>query len=308
MKIAVLGAGAMGRLFAAKLSAANDVLLLVRSQEKAEAVRKVGITVHEQDGSAFTAHPMAAVAGEWTQSVELILVFVKSMDTEAALSACRGLIGDATRILTLQNGGGHEEVLSRFVPMERVLIGTTQHNASIRPDGSVFHGGSGHTTIGSPLGESDAAREVAQAFATAGLDAEASANVREAVWRKLLTNASLSALTGVFRSPMGFVTDSESAWALCEKLIREAVAVAQADGVHFDVEEKIAEVRAVSVNGPKGITSICADLTHGRLTEADTISGSVVRSARRLGVSAPCHEMTLLLIHAMEDRNRLLGL
>lgn len=308
MRIAVLGAGAMGRLFAAKLSKANDVVLLVRSRERAEAARASGITVHEQDGSAFTAHPEVAVSGEAAGAVELILVFVKSMDTQSALSACRGMIGERTCILTLQNGGGHEETLSQFVPMERVLIGTTQHNASIRPDGSVFHGGSGHTVIGSPLGESDAAQKVAQAFAEADFDVEASANVREAVWRKLLTNASLSALTGVFRSPMGFVTDSESAWALCERLIREAVAVAQADGVRFDAEEKIAEVRAVSVNGPKGITSICADLTHGRLTEADTITGSVVRAARRLGVSAPSHEMTLLLIHAMEDRNRLLGL
>ena len=308
MRIAVLGAGAMGRLFAAKLAAANDVLLLVRSQEKAEAVRAGGITVHEQDGGVFTAHPGAAVAGDVSEAVDLIVVFVKSMDTRAALDSCRGMIGENTCVPTLQNGGGHEETLAEYVPMARVLIGTTQHNASIREDGGVFHGGSGHTVIGSPLGESAAAQAAARAFADAGFDVEASANVREAVWRKLLTNASLSALTGVFRSPMGFVTESGSAWALCERLIREAVAVAAADGVRFDAEAKIAEVRAVGVNGPEGITSICADLRNGRLTEADTITGSVVRAARRLGVDAPTHEATLLLIHAMEDRNRLLGL
>ena len=305
MRIAVLGAGAMGRLFAAGLSRANDVVLLGRSKQKLAPLAENGVTVHEQDGSSYTAHPDVRIAGETCESVELIVVFVKAMGTREALDACRNLIGEETCVLTLQNGGGHEDVLSEYVPMERVLIGTTQHNASVREDGSVFHGGSGHTVIGCPLGESAYAKRAARAFADAGFSAEASGNVREAVWRKLMTNVSLSALTGVFKSPMGFITESPSAWALCERLIREAVAVAEADGVHFNAEEKIAEVRAVSVNGPMGITSICADLRNGRKTEVDTITGCVVRAAKRLGVSAPCHEMMRLLIHAMEDQNDL---
>ncbi|MDO5377228.1 MAG: ketopantoate reductase C-terminal domain-containing protein, partial [Clostridia bacterium] len=129
------------------------------------------------------------------------------------------------------------------------------------------------------------------------------ADIRRAVWQKLMTNVSLSALTGVMGMPMGFVSSSASCWALCEMLIREVVAVAAADGVVFDAEEKIAEVRAVAEGGPTGITSICADLLHGRKTEVDTISGSVVRAARRLHVSAPRHEMMALLIHAIEDKN-----
>ena len=143
------------------------------------------------------------------------------------------------------------------------------------------------------------------AFAQAGFEMKASENVRKAVWQKLMTNVSLSALTGVFQMPLGFVTQSESAWKLCEILIREAVAVAAADGVEFDAEDKIEEVRKVSVNGPMGITSICADLQNGRMTEVDTISGSVVRAAKRLGMEAPHHEMMVLLIHGMEDKNKL---
>ena len=112
-------------------------------------------------------------------------------------------------------------------------------------------------------------------------------------------------LDRVFQMPLGFVTQSESAWKLCEILIREAVAMAAADGVEFDVEDKIEEVRRVSVNGPMGITSICADLQNGRMTEVDTISGSVVRAAKRLGMQAPHHEMMVLLIHAFEDKNRI---
>ena len=305
MKIAVLGAGAMGSLFAAKLSACHDVLILDLNAARIESVKAEGIRVMEQDGSVLTGHPSASLPKDAAGEYDLVLVFVKAMFTKAALEGIKAVIGPNTLLLTLQNGGGHEDVLSQFVPMENVLIGTTQHNASVREDGSIHHGGSGMTVIGSLAGNEKAAKEVVEAFAQAGFEMQASENVRKAVWQKLMTNVSLSALTGVFQMPLGFVTQSESAWKLCEILIREAVAVAAADGVKFEVEDKIEEVRRVSVNGPMGITSICADLTHGRMTEVDTISGSVVRAAKRLGMEAPHHEMMVLLIHAFEDKNRI---
>lgn len=304
MRIAVLGTGAMGMLYAAMLSRANDVTVLGRDAGKVEAIRAHGIALEEQDGTVFTAHPQAARMGESLPPFDLVLVFVKGMGTIEALTRCQNLIGEHTLLLTLQNGGGHEEELAQFAPMERVLIGTTLHNASVRPSGAVFHGGSGETFLGSPLGAHDGAKAVAAAFEAAGVAAQASDNVRAVVWKKLLTNASLSALTGVFQIEQGFIAKSPAAWALCETLVREACDVARADGVAFDVEASVAAVRAVSVNGPRGITSICSDLMHGRTTEVESISGSVVRAARRLGVPAPHHEMMVQLIHAMEDKNK----
>lgn len=302
MKIAVLGAGAMGMLYAAMLSPVHDVIIVDRNPEKVRRIAEQGVTLIEQDGTRRTAGPRAALLGTPMQPVELLLVFVKSMGTQAALEKCQSLIDENTLLLTLQNGGGHEETLSRFVPMSRVLIGTTQHNASVQ-EGGVFHGGSGQTVIGAALGASEAARRVADAFSQAGVESVYTDNVRAAVWQKLMTNASLSALTGVLTVPMGFVTDSPSAWTLCRLLIEEACDVARADGVCFDPQEKIAAVRAVGVNGPLGITSICADIMNGRYTEVEAISGSVVRAAKRLGVPAPRHEMMVLLVHALEDKN-----
>ena len=305
MKITVLGAGAMGSLFAAKLSVCHDVTVIDLNAARIDTVNQVGLQLLEQDGSVFTGKPAASLPKDAEGACDLVLVFVKAMFTKSALEGIKAVIGPQTKLLTLQNGGGHEEVLSQFVPMENVLVGTTQHNASVRADGSIHHGGSGVTKIGSLAGNHQAAKDVAEAFKQAGFEMQVSENVREAVWQKLMTNVSLSALTGVFQMPLGFVTQSESAWKLCEILIREAVAVAAADGVAFDAEDKIEEVRKVSVNGPMGITSICADLQNGRMTEVDTISGSVVRAAKRLGMQAPHHEMMVLLIHAFEDKNRI---
>lgn len=124
--------------------------------------------------------------------------------------------------------------------------------------------------------------------------------MRRLIWEKLFTNVSASVLTGVLQKPLGFIAENPHAWALCGQLVREAVAVAAGEGLVFDAEEKLAQVRAVCEGSPQGLTSIYADLRDGRKTEVDTISGSVVRAARRSGVGAPTHEAMVRLVHAME--------
>ena len=112
-------------------------------------------------------------------------------------------------------------------------------------------------------------------------------NVQKLIWQKMFTNVSASVLTGILQVPLGYIAQNANAWAVCETLIREAVAVAAGDGLDFDAEQKIAEVRAVCEKSPNGLTSIYADLRDGRRSEVDTISGSVVRASDRNGVPAP---------------------
>ena len=137
-----------------------------------------------------------------------------------------------------------------------------------------------------------------------GLETVCEQNVQRLIWNKLFTNVSASVLTGVLQKPLGFIAEDPHAWALCEQLVREAVAVAAGDGLIFDVQEKLAQVRAVCEGSPLGLTSIYADLRDGRKTEVDTISGSVVRAGRRNGVGAPTHEIMVRLVHAMEAAKR----
>ena len=120
----------------------------------------------------------------------------------------------------------------------------------------------------------------------------------------MLTNVSASMLTGVLQVPMGFIAENPSAWAICETLVREAVAVAAGEGIEFDADEKVAEVRKVCTDSPAGLTSIYADLRDGRRTEVDTISGSVIRASERNGVPAPTHRAMVQLVHAMEQKHQ----
>lgn len=304
MKIAVLGSGAMGGLFSAYLSKNNDVTVIDVNPALVEAVNAEGMRVREPDGSITAYHPKAVLSTGGMAVVDLVIIFVKSMFAESALSANRGIIGPDTWLMTLQNGSGHEDLLSKFTDEEHIIIGTTQHNANISELGVSNHGGSGITHLGCVAGDVARLQPVADAFTSCGLEADVSGGVQKMIWNKMFTNVSASALTGALQVPLGFIASDEHAWTLCCRLIREAVDVAAGMGMEFDYDAKVAEVKAVCENSPNGLTSIYADLKNGRKTEVDTISGSIVRAGSKCGVPTPSHAFLVELIHAMEGKSQ----
>lgn len=304
MKIAVLGAGAMGGLYSAYLSRHNEVTVIDVNAQVVEKINADGLEVQEPDGTSQVYHPHAVLSTEGMAPVDLIVVFVKAMFSESALNNNRSIIGPETYLMTLQNGSGHEDMLGKFVPQEHIIIGTTQHNASVAGFGVTKHGGSGMTHMGCVTGDVKRLQKFADAFTACGLDADVSDGVQKMIWNKMFTNVSASALTGALQVPLGFISADEHAWKLCCQLIREAVDVAAALGMDFDYDEKVAEVKAVCDKSPNGLTSIYADLRDGRRSEVDTISGSIVRAGVKAGVPTPNHCFLVGLIHAMENRPR----
>ena len=304
MKIAVIGAGAMGGLFGGYLSRLNDVTMIDVSAAVVDKINRDGLEVREPDGSANVFHPKAVQSSEGMEPVDLIVMFLSSLYSESALQSNRGIIGPDTFVMTLQNGSGHEKTLAKFVPKENIIIGTTQHNANVAAPGISNHGGSGFTHLGCVVGSASRLQRFADTFTACGLEADVSDDVQTMIWNKMFTNVSASALTAALQVPLGFISGNAYAWTLCQKLIREAVDVAAALGMHFDYDEKVAEVKAVCDNSPKGLTSIYSALRDGRRTEVDTISGSVVAAGREVGVPTPSHDFLVALIHAMEARGK----
>lgn len=174
-----------------------------------------------------------------------MIVFVKAMFSESALENNRALIGPDTYLMTLQNGSGHEDVLKRFADDAHVVIGTTQHNSAVVGLGEIRHGGSGMTHIGGVTGGSARLQPIADAFTACGLEADCVENVQKLIWQKMFTNVSASVLTGSFAGAAGLHRAESECVGGREALIREAVAVAAGEGLDFDAEQKIAEVREV---------------------------------------------------------------
>ena len=305
MKITILGAGAMGMLFGGYLSRNNQVWLLDVDAARVEKINAEGVRIREKDGSCQTFSPAAVTDSAGLPQMDLVVVFVKSMFTNDALARNRGLIGPQTYLMTLQNGAGHEAKLLAFADRAHVVIGTTQHNSSVIENGMINHGGSGPTAIGLLDGRGEALVPLAEQFSACGLACSVNSDVKKQIWHKLFTNTAASSLTAVLQVPLDFIAEDPHAHGLMERLCREAVAVAAAEGAAFDAQAVIDEVETVCRNAKGGYTSIYADIKNGNRTEVDTISGSVVEAARAAGIAVPCHEMVVALIHALEAKARL---
>ncbi len=302
MKIAVIGAGAMGSIYGGHLSQHNDVCFVDTNPAVVETINKEGLKIDE-DGATNVYHPRALTDASAEGPADLVILFVKSIFSRAALSGNKNLIGPQTRLLTLQNGAGHEDLLKEFAPVEHVLIGTTEDNGAVLAPAHVRRGGVGKTNVGMLTEDKDGFLEkLKAAFDCCGFQVAIHKNIQQLIWNKLFTNVSLSAVTGILQVDMGYIAANEYAWKLTKRLIHEAVLVAKAAGLEADEAAITEKVRQTSIGSPNGCTSIRADLRDGRRTEVDTISGAVVREAARRGVAVPSHEFVVNMVHAMEGR------
>ncbi len=143
--------------------------MLCRRKSVADAIERDGLTVFEPDGSVgcyMTVH--GCLSGECPGPVDLAIIIVKASDTATAIEANLNIIGDKTLVMTLQNGGGNDRIIARYVPMERVVIGTTKHNSVNLDNGNIRHSGSGDTCIGSNVPDADLSG-IVRLFEEAGL-------------------------------------------------------------------------------------------------------------------------------------------
>lgn len=302
MKIAVIGAGAMGSIYGGHLSLHHEVYLIDKNKNLIDTVNKKGLVLVE-NGQENRYYPKAAETSQNIGTVDLILVFVKALFSRTALMENKQLIGPDTYIMTLQNGAGHEDILSEFTDKEHIILGTTEDNGAVLETGKIRRGGTGKTNLGMLV--SDAAHILEQwktAFDACGFDCHIYDNIKQLIWDKLFTNVSLSTVTAVLQVPMGFIAADPYAWNMTKQLIHEAILVAEAIGLSFDENAMIDRVKQVSLHSPEGLTSIYMDVKNGRKTEVDTISGAVVKTAKKAGIAVPGHEMIVNMIHALENK------
>ena len=302
MRIAVIGAGAMGSIYGGRLSQHNEVILVDTNEKVVDQICKNGLKIDE-NGTTDCYHPAALCDTSNEKPADLVILFVKALFSRSALENNRSLIGPDTRLMTLQNGAGHEDLLKEFVNEDRVIIGTTEDNGAVLDFGHVRRGGTGVTNVGMLTEDKDGfLGRLKETFDSCGFEVRIHENIQYLIWDKLFTNVSLSALTGILQVDMGYIAAAEYTWKLCRQLIHETILTAAAAGLEFDEEAVAEKVKKTSLNNPSGCTSIRADLRDGRRTEVDTISGAVVRAAKKYNVEVLGHEFVVNLVHAMEGR------
>ena len=297
MQIIVLGAGAIGSLYGAKLASANDVLLIARV-EHAAAINSNGLRI----GGIETQTVRVPAASEVQQigADALILLTTKVTASAAALEAIAPLIRDDTTILCLQNGLGSEQI-ARAALGERgvVLRGITQFGAIFDTPGAIKYMAAGYTVIE----QNQRSERIAGALTAAGLNCRISPNIAREVWHKTVFNCVVNPITAILGCEVGGIANPQLE-PLKQLVIDECVAVAATQGITFEIDfmQEINEVFAPSRN----IVSMLQDLRRGHPTEIDYMNGAVAALGAEHSLPCPVNHALTAIIKAMEARARLL--
>jgi 2-dehydropantoate 2-reductase len=311
LKIAILGAGALGCAIGAALTeGGHETWLISRSPAHVNAMRGEGLRVDDAQGTRRIPVLAATQAAE-VGVAELVIVLVKSFQTDAAMRGAAALVGPDTLVLSLQNGLGHEAILADIVGCERVLAGKTYVGGVLRGPGHIQSGVVGKATY---IGELDGrltprVQAIADAFNAAGLATTFSDNIVGTMWDKLLVNVATGALTGITRLTYGQLYDDALLKATSLAAVAEAIAAAQAAGVKLSMTDPEQAWTLAAEGLPAAFkTSMLQSLEKGSITEIDFINGSVVRCGQQYGVPTPVNATLVACIkgieRAMADRQR----
>ncbi|MFI3167628.1 MAG: 2-dehydropantoate 2-reductase [Bacillota bacterium] len=300
MKIAIIGAGAMGCLYGGYLSQNHEVILIDSYQPQVDAIRQYGVTIQVGSEVKNFKNIQAEMSGEYNSDVDLVIIFVKTNYSESALLANKKLFGKNTVVMTLQNGAGHDRKIAQYVDTKNIIIGTTKNNAVNMGGGVTKHSGIGSTTIGSNSKECEKIDEIAKILADVGFEMEVSDDVQRVIWSKLFVNLSINTFTALIETPIGYMLQNQYAWDFAKRLVYEAVEVAEADGTYFDRREVLNMVKGVCESAGAGYSSMYQDRKNRAKMEIDAINGAIVEQAKLYGVPTPYNTLIVNLIHAVE--------
>ncbi len=302
MKVAVLGAGAMGSLYGAHLAkGGQDVWLIDVWQEHVDAINQHGLKIFYDDHFETVEIKATLNPLDIENTMDLILVFVKSYHTGLVLENCIHLIGDKTKLLTLQNGVGNVDILERFVSRTQILAGTTAHGANVRGPGQINHAGKGKTIIGRIDGiNTKDEEELASIFHASGLDTELRDRIEGLIWDKLLVNVGINPLTALLLVKNGILLENNETEELIDLLVGEAWEVAKKSNIILSHNDPIGHVKSIAKATGENKSSMLQDILKGRKTEIDFINGAITHKGKEVGVATPYNELITRLIKAKE--------
>lgn len=292
----------MGSLFGAHLARAGQNVILV--DVSAEAIAKIareGLRLSSDKGEEVI--PLQATTDPASVGpVDYVLVFVKGTFTESAMRGALALVGPKTSVVTLQNGWGNYHKLASVVGRERVFGGTTTHSAGLAGPGHTKHTAKGMTTLGEyGAAASDRVRALAAIFTAAGIETQVSDDILKVVWTKLTINCCALPPSALLRFTAGELVEHEGSLHLMREVLREVVAVGQAEGVALDFEERWPAIQAILKKAGVSKASMLQDVEARKRTEIDTINGAIVEAGARHGIPTPYNQSLVWLVRALHE-------
>jgi 2-dehydropantoate 2-reductase len=303
VKVAVVGAGAMGCLYGAALHRGGaEVVLVDVNPEHLDAINENGLELDTRRGIERLSLP-ARRPEELAEPVDLVLLFTKTFHTDTALEGVAAAIGPGTHVLTLQNGLGNDEAVARHVARAKVIAGISTLPSDLAGPGKVRSHGEGGSQIYPAFGgDPTFAQDVADRLTAGGLPTTLATDIQAAIWGKAIFNAVMNTLCALTRRTPGFLGAHEESRALIHAAVEEGVAAAQACGVNVDGAKIHALIQVSVTDHADHEASMLQDVKAGRRTEVDAIAGAIVRAAAAKDVACPVLETLWRLVKLEEAK------
>ncbi|MGQ9499606.1 MAG: ketopantoate reductase family protein [Dissulfurimicrobium sp.] len=308
IKLAIVGPGAMGCMLAGYIAhAGGSVSVLDYKDARAKRLSQKGIEV-ERCGVRFKTFPAISADALMFGVQDVIILLVKASQTAIALEGAKAMIGEETLVVSLQNGIGHENIMVRFVRPECIALGVTAQGATFLREGYIRHLGTGDTIIGllRPCNWAEVRlMSLVQLLLNAGWPCLMTNDISPYIWRKLLVNVGINAITALTGIKNGEINEIEDAQRLQELAVAEAWRVGKKRGIEMGLtlKDAISFVRSVCEGVKGNISSMLQDRLFQRPTEIDFINGAIVKMGRESGVETPVNEVLSILVKINSIKN-----
>jgi len=293
----------MGGLFGGYLAKAKkEVFLIDVKRDAIETMAAKGLRIDDKTGGSQVVPVHAQTDPAKVGPVDLVIVFVKCMHTEAAIRSAKPLLGPETVVMTLQNGWGNAARLGEIVGKERIVTGLTYQSSTLLGPGHIHHTVEGLTIIGELNGDITRRLErIKELLNSAGFEVTLSGNITKDIWEKLLMTVCELPPAALLRFEVGKLIEHEGTFQLMRGLLHEAVIVAKAQGIDLDEKKHWQIIVDTEKKYAGSKASMVQDIENRRRTEIDVISGAIVEAGKRVNIPTPYNQVMVWLVKSLEE-------
>jgi 2-dehydropantoate 2-reductase len=304
MKIAILGCGAMGSVYAALLGdAGHEVWAIDSWQDHVDAIKKNGLRLEGASGSRVVKINVTNDTSE-VGVCDLVIIATKAMHVETAAYSAFPLIDTDTTVLSIQNGLGGPQTAAKILGAEKVAVGVVGgFGASIKEPGYAHHNGWELLRLGELSGPiTSRLRTIASTWESGGFRVECFDDIDQLVWEKLICNVCFSGTCTITGLTIGEVMEDSDAWFCASRCAQEAYNIAIAKNINVRINDPIDYVRNFGSKIPGAKPSMLLDALAGRMSEIDAINGAIASAGIEVSVETPFNSVISALVRNKEKQ------
>jgi len=298
MNIVIVGAGAIGSLFGALLAKKNTVVLVGRATH---------ITTIQHNGLNITGKTHLHVKLSAVESIKdvsictnLVILTVKSYDTEMAIKQIVPLIQDETAVMSIQNGLDNIEKMEHRFGKDKILVGTTTHGVIFSNPGVIKHTGRGKTILGTLDGsQSKRLETIVHLFNEAGIETQASDDIIKEIWAKVIINSCINPLTAFFNCRNGYLLENPLLEKTVEIICKESTCIAQVEGISLSNLDMIQRTKEVIKDTAKNYSSMLQSVQQGKKTEIESINGKLIKIGKQHRIDTSLNKILVELVTSL---------